>query len=619
MMQFFKTRSKRIVIQCILGIIILSIIFGTLNNYIHKDTKKYVAEVNQEKISFETIQNMFNIELNKNKKILKKNLNLVDKKTLKQKIYNYVLSQLINNILLEQYAKNIEFHLSNNAVKKVIFNSDIFQENNKFNNKKYLNYLQSLNLTNNEYIELIKKKLNTINLINTIAETDFILDSEKKNTLNLLTQKRTIKKAIFKIHSIQNQNVNNIEILNYFKKNKNKFYDPEKFKISYIHIEPKQFNIKCNNEEIKNWYQKNLKKYTTQEKRNYSIIQIKTKKEALLILSRLKKGENFEKIAKENSIDPISSKKGGNIGWITINSMPEEIKKSNLNTINQISNIIKFNHEFLIIKLNNILVKQTKKISEVFNIITSEIKQKKALSIYYNLKNKILLLSKTHKDRFDLIEKKINIKSIETPWFDKYSIPKILTNTTLKKIIFTQGLLDREKKMRSHSGLIELKNNQLFLLTINNFKEKKLKNFQAVKKNIIKILKYSKAVKETKKAIKQVLFNLNHGNQDILRKKNIVFNHSEIFSRYDDNPIVDKIFSIPYKNNEKKIYIMYQDKNKNFIIAFISKVYNEKFSNNEEEMIIKYLEKNNIEKIFNCIIKNLHKKSKIIYNQIKNI
>ncbi|QCI18433.1 peptidylprolyl isomerase [Buchnera aphidicola (Aphis nasturtii)] len=614
MMKFFKIRSKRIIVQCILGIIILSIIFGTLNNYIHKDTTKYIAEVNKEKISFETMKNIFDIELNKQKNILKKNFNTINKKIFRQKIYNYVLSQLINNILLEQYTKNINFSLDDNEIKKVILNSDIFQENNKFDNKKYLNYLESINLTNHEYIELIKKKLSTINLINTIAKTDFILDSEKKYILNLLSQKRIIKKAIFEINSIKNQTVSNIEAFNYFNKNKNKLYIPEQFKISYIHIQPNELNIKCNNEEIKLWYKNNINKYSTKEKRNYSIIQVKTEKEALLILSKLKKGENFSQIAKEKSIEPISSKRGGNIGWLTINFIPEEIKKSNLNQENQISNIIKFNNEFLIIKLNKIIPTHTKKIFEVSDIIESEIKHKKALSIYYNIKNKLLLLSQKYKNRFDLIEKESNIKSKETPWFNKYSIPKILQNSILKKIIFTQGLLDREKKMQSHSGLIQLKNNQLFLLTIKNFKVKKLQNFEDVKSNIINILKHTKAVKETKEKVKKILFDLNNGKKEILSKENIIFNASEIVSRYDHNSIVHKIFSIPYRNHEKKIYTMYQDKNKNFIIAFVSKIYNEKFSKNEEAMILKYLEKNNIEKIFNCIIKDLHKKSKIIYN-----
>ena len=159
MMKFFKLRSQHILVKFILVVIILSIIFGTLNNYIHKDMTKYIAEINEEKISFETIKNMFNIEIKKQKKFLGENFNKINNKKFKENIYNYVLSQLINNILLEQYTKNIKFNLDDNEIKKIILNSSIFQENNQFSNKKYLNYLESVNLTNYEYIELIKKKL----------------------------------------------------------------------------------------------------------------------------------------------------------------------------------------------------------------------------------------------------------------------------------------------------------------------------------------------------------------------------------------------------------------------------------------------------------------------------
>lgn len=619
MIKFFKIQSKHILVKCILGIIILSIIFGTLNNYIHQDTTNYIVEINKEKISLETFKKTFNVELKKQKKILGTDSNLINNKIFKDNIYHYVLSQLINNVLLEQYTKNIKFNLDNSEIKNIVLKSSMFQKDNKFNNKKYLDYLESLNLTNYEYIELIKKKLNTINLINTIAETNFILDDEKKHIIQLLSQKRIIKKSIFKTESIKDQKVNNKEVLNFFNKNKNKFYHPEKFQISYIHIQPNELNIRCNNQEIKSWYQKNIDKYSKQEKRNYSVIQIKNKKEALLILSQLKQGENFSKIAKEKSIEPISSKKGGNIGWISINLLPEEIKKANLNKKNQISDIIQFNKQFLIIKLNKILPKKITKISEVFNIIKSEIKHQKALTTYYKLKNQILFLSKKYKDRFDLIEKESRIKSIDTRWFDKNSIPKIFKNSILKKIIFNQRLLDRVKKMKAHSGLIELKNNQLFILTIKNFKTKQIKNFEEVKNNIKNTLKYTKAIEKTKDNIRKTLIALNNGNTKILTQKNLIFNNSETLSRYDHNPIASKIFSIPYRINKKKIYITYQDKNKNFVIAFISKIYNEEFSNNEKEMIIKYLEKNNIEQIFNCIIKNLHKTSKIIYKTEKNI
>lgn len=619
MIKFFQMRLKNILVKCILGIIILSIIFGTLNNYIHTDTTKYAAEINGEKLGFETLKNMFDTEINKQKKMLGAHLDIMNNKIFRENVYNYVLSQSINNILLEQYTKKNQFHLDDNEIKKIILNSYIFQENNQFSNKKYLNYLKSVNLTNYEYMELIKKKINTIHLINTISETNFMLNDETASIVKLLSQKRIIKKAIFKINSIKNQHINDAEVLNYFNKNKHKFYQPEQFKISFIHIQPMESHVTCNNNEIENWYKTNIAKYSQKEKRNYSIIQTKTEKEALLILLQLKKGENFSKIAKEKSIEPISSKKGGNIGWIEVNLIPEEIKKAHLNRNHQISDVIKFNNQFLIIKLNKILFKKIKNLSEVSDIIKSEIKHKKALTKYLELKNKILSLSQKYKNRFDLIEKESNIKSLETAWFDKNSVPKKFQDPILKKIIFTKNRLDKEHKLKSHSGVIELKNNQLFILTVKNFKPKKLKSFENVKNNIIHFLKYTKATQETKEKTKKILFALNNNKIASLNREHLIFNHSEVLSRYDQNPIVSKIFSMPSSIDKKTVYTMYQDAHKNFVIAFISKIYYEKFLKNEEEIIIKYLEKNNTERTLNCIIKNLYNKSKIIYKKTSNI
>ena len=88
-----------------------------------------------------------------------------------------------------------------------------------------------------------------------------------------------------------------------------------------------------------------------------------------------------------------------------------------------------------------------------------------------------------------MIEKESRIKSIETPWFDENSIPKIFENPILKTKIFKKGLINREKKLKSHSGLIQLKNHQSFILTIKNFTTKKLKKglFQLSEEGAIQI------------------------------------------------------------------------------------------------------------------------------------
>ncbi|QCI17859.1 peptidylprolyl isomerase [Buchnera aphidicola (Acyrthosiphon lactucae)] len=622
MTKYLQSRSNRIIVKCILGIIILSLIFTSINSYINKDFEKYIATVNGEKISLNTFQKMYFIEREKQKKILGKNFFKFshNKKFIKE-TYNYVLSQLVNNLLLEQYTKKIQLQADDREIKEIILNSPMFQKNSKFNKEKYFNYLTSVNLTNDEYINIIKRKINTKNLIHAIANSNFILENEAKNIIKLLSQKRVIKKSILKTNSVlEKQNVTISEAQNYFYKNKNHFYVPEKFKINFVKLKPDQFKSTCKNKEVYEWYFKNIEKYSTKEQRKYSIIQTKTKNEALKILSRLHNTpEDFSKIAKEKSIDPISSKKGGDIGWIGIDIIPNEIKNANLNKKNQISNVIPFHNEFLIIKLNDILIGKQKKMYEVFDIIKKEIKKQKSLYLYNILKNKISNSIKKNPDQIKLILKENNITTQETDWFDKNSIPKVLNIPILKKIIFDKKSFKKDQKIEPHLHFINFKKNQSFLIEIKDFRSKKIQEFENVKKNIIKKLKFKKAIKETKQKAEKIIYELKKGKTNLFKELNLDFSNSEIISRYDQNSIAPIVFSLPHPKKQKKIYTLYQDTNKDFIIISLEKIYNTNFSKKERNFVIEYLEKNNTEIIFNSILKDLHEKSIITYEKIEKI
>jgi len=593
-----------------------------MNSYINQDSEKYVATVNGEKISFKMFKNMYALEREKQKKILGKNFfKLSHNEHFMKEMYNYTLSQLINNVLLEQYTKKMQLYTNDDEIKKIILHSSLFQIHKKFNKEKYFNYLASINLSNNEYIDIIKTKINTENLIHAISSSNFILKNEQKNILQLLSQKRIFKKSIVEIGpEIYKQHVTDTEAKNYFSQNKNNFYIPEKFKISFIQLKSDNFKTKCNKQEIHDWYLKNIKKYFTKEKRKYSIIQLKDKNKALLILSKLhNKPEDFSKIAKENSTDPISSKNSGNIGWIPINLIPTEIKNANLNNKNEISNLIPFHNEFLIVKLDEIIPKKQKKINEVYDVIREEIKHKKSFDLYHKLQNKISNIIQTKKNKFDFILKEINMSAKETDWFDKYSIPQTLDIPILKKIIFDKKQFKTNKTLKSHSHFIILKNNQSFLINVKDFKNKKMQIFQNVKSHIIHKLKIIKAIKATKRKSEKIITELKKGNKNLFEQSNLSFNNSEIISRYSNNPITSLIFSLPHPRKDRKIYTLYQDENKNFIIISLEKIYNNSFSEDEKKIIIKYLERNNTEIIFNAILKNLHDTSIITYEKIEKI
>ena len=82
-----------------------------------------------------------------------------------------------------------------------------------------------------------------------------------------------------------------------------------------------------------------------------SHILVKKQSEALSIIERLKKGESFDKLAKELSIDKGSGKRGGELGFFGKGIMvkPFEVASFNLEK-NQISEPVKTEFGYHIIK-----------------------------------------------------------------------------------------------------------------------------------------------------------------------------------------------------------------------------------------------------------------------------
>ncbi len=82
-----------------------------------------------------------------------------------------------------------------------------------------------------------------------------------------------------------------------------------------------------------------------------SHILVKKQSEALLILERLKKGESFDKLAKELSIDRGSGKRGGDLGFFSRGVMVKPFEAASFNLEkNQISEPVKTEFGYHIIK-----------------------------------------------------------------------------------------------------------------------------------------------------------------------------------------------------------------------------------------------------------------------------
>jgi peptidyl-prolyl cis-trans isomerase C len=117
--------------------------------------------------------------------------------------------------------------------------------------------------------------------------------------------------------------------------------------------ELKNKELAVTKEEEESYFQKNRESLAMADKIRVKHILVKTDKEAKAVLDKLKKGEEFDKLAGEYSIDKTSAAKGGDLGYFSRGDLVPEFEKAAfaLQNQGQVSNVVKTPFGYHIIQL----------------------------------------------------------------------------------------------------------------------------------------------------------------------------------------------------------------------------------------------------------------------------
>ena len=133
MMDSLRTAANSLVLKIIFGIIIVSFILTGVSGYLIGGGNNYAAKVNDQEISRGQFENAFNSERNRMQQQLGDQYSELAAnegymKTLRQQ----VLNRLIDEALLDQYARELKLGISDEQVKQAIFATPAFQVDGKF-------------------------------------------------------------------------------------------------------------------------------------------------------------------------------------------------------------------------------------------------------------------------------------------------------------------------------------------------------------------------------------------------------------------------------------------------------------------------------------------------------
>ncbi|MGQ6213065.1 peptidylprolyl isomerase [Serratia sp. IR-2025] len=617
MMDNLRAAANHVVLKIILALIILSFVLTGVGNYLIGGSGDYAAKVNGQTIERAQLEQAFQSERSRMQQQLGDQFSaLAGNEGYMQQMRRQVLSQLIDNMLLDQYVKKLGLAVSDDQIKDAIRKAPYFQTNGQFDNAKYLDLIGRMGYTADNFAQSMRQQLVNQQLIQAFGESGFVLPSESQAMAALVLQERDVRLATIDLKALQaKQSAGDDELKAYYDQNKNSFIAPEQMKVSYISLDAAsmQDKVKVSEEDISAYYDQHKSSYGQPERKNYSVIQLKTEAEANAALDELKKGADFATLAKEKSTDIISRRTGGELGWLEPETTADELKQANLTEKGQLSGVVKSSVGFLIVRLNDIEPEKVKPLSEVHDAIAKQVQQEKAVDAYYALQQKVSEAATSDNESLASAEEAAGVKAAQSDWFTRDNIPAALNFKPVVQAIFDGSLIGENGAPGSNSDVITVDGDRAFVVRVSGHKPEGIEPFDQVKDRVAELVKRNKAVQEAKLQGEKLLVELKQGKGDeAMKAAGLSFGAVQKMARApEDSQLVESVFALPHPQDGKPVYGMSQDRQDNVMLIALDAVKPGTLPEDEMKTFVGKMEEGATGVSFDSLLASLRKEAKI--------
>ncbi|MFH7766535.1 SurA N-terminal domain-containing protein [Acinetobacter sp. BSP-28] len=238
-------------------------------------------------------------------------------------IENKAMDSLVARTLLLQQAEELGISLSDAQIEQMVAQQPSFQENGKFSEALYSNYLRSVGMTSQALIANLRQDHALKMLTSTFMDYALVSKLDIQQIANLQTEQRTLHLASIKLDEYKkNVKVMPQEIAAYYNKHQNSFKQVASVDVDYVVLTPANVapaNTQITDAELQQAYtafvdaqKQNIKPLVkhiliTADSRSDA----EAKKLAEDVAAKIKAGMSFAQAAAQYSDDTESKAKGG--------------------------------------------------------------------------------------------------------------------------------------------------------------------------------------------------------------------------------------------------------------------------------------------------------------------
>ena len=276
-----------------------------------------------------------------------------------------VLTNIINDVLTEQFINQNGINISDEFIARVIQSSPEFMVDGQFSRDRYYTWLNERVIEPSLFEENQRVNIRKGQLERGIRATSFVTPSEYRRYLNLIGEQRNVTIAEIDLSVLAEPiNLEEEDVQEYYSSRSNEFLQPESIDFSYIELRKDQLNndLEITDDEILQYYNDSGQRFAQDERRQAShILILLGEDEALSLqrasetLERINNGENFSDLVLSISDDEGSKQSDGDLGMLPRSQLPGALGDAIFSMAEgEISEVVRTDFGFHIVRLDRV-------------------------------------------------------------------------------------------------------------------------------------------------------------------------------------------------------------------------------------------------------------------------
>jgi peptidyl-prolyl cis-trans isomerase D len=473
------------------------------------------AKVNGESIPVEQVRRAWQERQNELQQAIRDQLPPELIKAEQQKL----VDGFVRREVLLQHVEKMGYRVSDQDMVRQLEQIPALQVDGKFSRDRYAALLRAQGRSEVEFEHEFRRDLQISQLQNGVSVSAFATPGEIRRRIELEGETRDIDYVTLPAAKFAAQaTVSPADVTAYYDKNKSRFMTPETVSLQYLQLNLADVaaSLPATDEALKQYYdQVAAERFVDPERRRARHILIDSskddaaaRKKAEDVYKRARAGEDFGKLAEQNSDDPGSKAQGGELGWATREAYVQPFAEA-LFAMQQgeIRGPVKTQFGYHVIQLEEIQPSHQRSFDEVKADLEKDYRNEQAQSIFYEKSQQLADESFAALSELDSVAKKLGLQVQAVEGFTRQGGGPFGQDRKVIEAVFSDDVLQD----RQNSAAINVGEDKVVVVRVTDYKPSVQQPIDAVRPQIEAALRDEGARKAAEAAAKAEAAKLNAG------------------------------------------------------------------------------------------------------------